>query len=298
MRVNGIEILVGSDPELFVKKDGEFLSGHDLIPGTKEDPHPVRGGAVQVDGTALEFNTNPANNRRNFHRSTNAVIKALSNMIPDEMELVANPTAHFAKEYMQGLPEKALELGCDPDYNAYTGEQNPVPDANRHFRTGAGHIHVGWTDVKDPFDATHMSECRALVQAMDVFLGAPSILIDDDYRRRELYGKAGAFRPKTYGVEYRVLSNFWVLDSALRGWVYDNTIEAVRRMMNRDKPLGVHYSYAEIALNDNSKYYAQEVINLFNVPVPNRIKKKQAAKKKRALNWLDNAEPVPIGGRW
>ena len=51
-----MNILIGADPELFVKKDGVVVSGHDLIQGTKADPFPVQDGAVQVDGMALEFN--------------------------------------------------------------------------------------------------------------------------------------------------------------------------------------------------------------------------------------------------
>jgi hypothetical protein len=41
--------------------------------------------------------------------------------------------------------------------------------------------------------------------------------------RRELYGKAGAFRPKPYGVEYRVLSNRWLNSEALIRWVYNQS---------------------------------------------------------------------------
>src|SRR3546814_9474953 len=39
-----------------------------------------------------------------------------------------------------------------------------------------------------------------------------------------MYGAAGAFRTKPYGVEYRVLSNAWLKDSKLMSWVYKNTI--------------------------------------------------------------------------
>ena len=62
---------------------------------------------------------------------------------------------------------------------------------------------------------------------MDLFLGVPSVTLDSDTRRRELYGKAGAYRAKDYGVEYRTLSNFWIWKDSLKDWVYDQTQKAV-----------------------------------------------------------------------
>ena len=61
-----MDFLFGADPELFVKRDGEFKSGHGLIEGGKENPYPVERGAVQVDGMALEFNIDPAADEDNF----------------------------------------------------------------------------------------------------------------------------------------------------------------------------------------------------------------------------------------
>ena len=59
---------------------------------------------------------------------------------------------------------------------------------------------------------------------LDVYLGLDSLTYDKDVERRELYGKAGAFRPKEYGVEYRVLSNAWLISPLLMGRVYDITV--------------------------------------------------------------------------
>lgn len=293
MKINGIEFLIGSDPELFVKDGDKFISGHELIPGTKEAPHPVKGGAVQVDGTALEFNTMPAKSRRAFHNSTNQVVKALKNMIPRELELVAAPTAQFTKQYMKELPEKAKELGCSPDFNAYTGFENVPPNAEVDFRTGAGHIHIGWTDVENPYDPLHMLECRTLVHAMDIFLGVPSLLIDTDTQRRRIYGAAGAFRPKTYGVEYRVLSNFWVLDARLRGWVFDNTILAITRALDRDDPLPKSRHPAMAVINYNELYNIRSLLAQFNIPLPRgHIKQAEKLMARDEIDYL--GEPLEI----
>jgi hypothetical protein len=268
MKIDNLNVLIGSDPELFVHDGRKFVSGHNLIEGTKEEPFPVRGGAIQVDGVALEFNTNPARGAKEFSNTVDKVLAELANKIPDHLRLVANPTADFAAKYFNALPAKAKELGCDPDFNAYSGEANPRPNADVTFRTGAGHIHVGWTDVEDPLDPVHMDECRAIVQALDIFLGVPSTYLDGDKKRRELYGKAGAFRPKTYGVEYRTLSNFWVMDDKLRQWVFNNTMKALKGLLREERPLGKHYNYAIRAINAGEHAYGNWVMETFNVPMP------------------------------
>lgn len=50
---------IGCDPEIFVKKNGRPVSAFGLVQGTKESPQKTKFGAVQVDGMALEINTNP-----------------------------------------------------------------------------------------------------------------------------------------------------------------------------------------------------------------------------------------------
>ena len=270
MKIGNLDVLIGSDPELFVKKDGKFISGHELIPGTKENPHPVPLGAVQVDGTALEFNTQPAATLQQFHRSTNAVLKALRNMIPPDVELVAQPVAEYGRDYLAHLPKKAVELGCSPDFNAYTGGENPTPDVDLPFRTASGHIHIGWTNVENPYDEVHMLECRSLVKALDLFLGVPSLLIDRDQKRRRLYGKAGAFRPKTYGLEYRVLSNFWVLNPNLRRWVWQNTAMAIERLLDKENPI-VGRADIRNAIDDANTFSRDRIIRHYNIPLPKGV---------------------------
>jgi hypothetical protein len=81
-------------------------------------------------------------------------------------------------------------------------------------------------------DEGHLEACRALTKSLDVWLGLPSLVWDQDDRRRTLYGAAGAFRPKPYGMEYRVLSNKWINDPLLRKTVFHNTLKAIEATFN------------------------------------------------------------------
>lgn len=222
--------LIGADPELFVvnNDDGVFVNGHGLIPGTKEEPFKVQNGAFQVDGMALEFNIDPAATRAEFIHNVVSVRDQLNAAIAAKNLRVINASvARFSPDYMKAQPEESLRLGCEPDYNAWTQRVNEPPEATRPMRTAAGHVHIGWGDGFDPMSFEHYAKCCAVVRHLDNLVGLGTVLLDRETTRREMYGRAGAFRPKPYGVEWRVPSNFWVGTERSIGWMYDSVIRAM-----------------------------------------------------------------------
>lgn len=262
-----MQLKIGADPEMFVEKDGAIVSGYGLIKGTKEKPEPVADGAVQVDGLALEINIKPATTCLAFVSHVLSVLHDLDLMIP-EHKIVFTSTAQFDPKYLKSLPIEALMLGCDPDYNAWTQERNPPPNAEVSFRTAAGHVHIGWTDNKDTQDEGHLSICCRVVQQLDFFLGLPSVLFDPDTQRRELYGKAGAYRSKPYGVEYRVLSNHWLQSQDLMRWVYTETVNAVHKL-RAGYCLADKYGDIQEIINTSDKNKAREIIETERLEMPN-----------------------------
>jgi hypothetical protein len=227
------QITIGCDPEIFVasKSTGVVHSAHGLLNGDKYNPEIVDLGAIQIDGMALEFNILPATSLKEFLRNINTVMATLNKRIQDinpDLEFRITPVAHFTEPYMATVPYEAKKLGCEPDYNAYTGHMNKTPSSNTLMRTAAGHIHIGWTEGIDPHDnKAHFRDCQIITQQLDATLFALSPLWDDDKERRNLYGAKGAFRPKSYGVEYRVLSNRWIQSTKMQAWVYQATMRSL-----------------------------------------------------------------------
>lgn len=227
-----INFLIGADPEVFVRDpNGNLVSGYGMIPGTKDSPFKVEHGAVQVDGMALEFNIDPASTFKEFNRNINAVVKQLTEMLPPGHTLDFIPVADFGQEYIDAQPEEARLLGCNPDFNAYTHEPNPMPSGDYGFRTASGHIHIGWTNDQDIEVPEHLEACRMAVKQLDVTIGSAQRIWDHDVRRSRMYGKMGAHRPKPYGVEYRTLSNTWVNDEDRRRLVFDMAMASMERLM-------------------------------------------------------------------
>lgn len=260
------KIKVGADPELFLRRGETVVSGHSVIPGSKETPWPVNKGAVQVDGMALEFNIEPANTQTEFRMNINTVMAELRKMVPRDLEFHIEPAVMFDRRYMdEEVPDFAKELGCMPDFNAYTMEENPRPDANTLLRTAAGHVHIGWCEGVDPYDPGHMRMCSAFVKQLDYYLGLPSLLVDPDTTRRSLYGKPGSFRPKSYGVEYRVLSNFWIKSDAAIDWVYDAVLSGFYRMLDGDIADKRYNGYALSTIDRNDRNIANQLIDALSI---------------------------------
>lgn len=216
---------IGSDPELFLQDTtGKLIASVGKFGGTKENPRPVLGGAgfaIQEDNVALEFNIPPSSSKKAF-------VESLSNMMAFVTQEAARrglkpallASATFTEDQLE--TEQAKLFGCEPDFNAWTGQENPRPEGvDKNLRSCGGHVHVGMSG----------SNPIVITRAMDLYLGVPSVLLDKDSTRRSLYGNAGSFRPTMYGIEYRVLSNFWLRSKKQMAWVYDQTERALEHAM-------------------------------------------------------------------
>lgn len=256
---------IGADPEVFVGDANSVRSIVGLIGGTKENPLPMPigdGFAVQEDNVALEYNIPASPTKELFVSNITSAMDFLSTVMRDMHGL------HFVKESAVSFPESELDtpaarmFGCDPDFNAYTGKANRKPQAeDRNLRSCGGHVHIG-------VQGTPYEQCdpAAIIRACDLFMGIPSVLMDKGELRKQLYGKAGAYRQKPYGVEYRTLSNFWVFDKKLTEWVYENTeraLDAVLHNMSFDDDAKLIQS----VINNNVKPAAQLLVAKYGLDV-------------------------------
>lgn len=224
-------VKLGCDPELFLKnKRGSFVSAAGLFPGTKKEPHPLEGGAVQVDGVALEFNILAAETEDQFENNIKKVLAQLDEMVKNvdkDLSMAFTPYAKFTEKNWKEIPEEAKVLGCDPDYNAMTGEVNQNPTEkldSQPVRTAAGHVHIGWTEGVQPDDFQHFVDCRYVARGFhERYLEFYKPITQDEYHRIAFYGHNGSWRPKSYGVELRAPSNLWVASEETRRRMFQLT---------------------------------------------------------------------------
>lgn len=255
---------IGADIEVFLRdsQSHEIISAEGIIKGAKDAPFKFLPGddyfATSLDNVMAEFCIPPAKAAPEFSKHIQFALGWINGFVGSNLQTYAHPCAFVNPKFLQ--TENAKLFGCDPDYNAWTGgDVNPKPDATSgNLRSCGGHIHVG-------YDNPDMNVNMELIRAMDIFLGLPSVIQEPDNERKTLYGKAGAFRHKAYGVEYRTISNYYITDSKLMEWAFNNTHAAIdfvnnRYLLGRDEGEGVIF-----AINNNDKKLAETLINYFGV---------------------------------
>lgn len=254
---------LGADPEIFLEDAaGSLVSAIEKIGGSKDAPRPLvtlgDGFAIQEDNVAVEYNIPPAKTRDEFISSIHRTMQHITKMV-EGMGLRLNKLSAAEFPIEELMHYKALEFGCDPDYNAWNrGRVNPRPRAaSMTLRSCGGHVHVG-----EQFETKQ--DIINFVKLLDLALAVPSCLLDNGELRKQLYGKAGAFRWKNYGLEYRTLSNYWIFDPGITGWVYDNVAWALSR---RDMKVDHDKDNILDAVNNNNKVTAQKLITKYNIPV-------------------------------
>jgi hypothetical protein len=185
----------GSDPEFFLvnKKTG-------LLAPLFE---------AERDGLAWEPKIIPSSCRDIFGHSVVDTIRQV--YLSDNLEFTGNTVEKIAKGV---YPKKFLRIGCRTSNNLYIGEENPAESESLRWRASGGHIHIG----HPPAFLNHPSGILTInlrnnelvytmVNLFDRIGGLLSTAMchnpEQERLRKKFYGKAGSYRPKTYGIEYR-----------------------------------------------------------------------------------------------
>lgn len=132
-------ITLGTDPELFLKKDGKIISAIGKIGGSKSDPQPISndGHFIQEDNVAIEYNIPPCTTIDSwiFH----------NNFVKDYLEVLASGMGcTLAIQASATLDESELDndvarlAGCEPDFDVWNECINTPADLSATNLRSAG----------------------------------------------------------------------------------------------------------------------------------------------------------------
>ena len=190
---------IGSDPEFFYEKDGVVVPSSEVL--ASDHTHVIR------DGVQGELNPSPDNCRqRSGARFLEALEEAIGYGMLAGADLSLKQAVEVPDSVWDRMSDQDKEFGCNPTLNVYKEDIEKPSGTETRLRSAGGHVHISLSKA-------HKLRHRTFVKLLDIVVGNTLVLIDRDpanKTRRTIYGRAGEYRLKEYGVEYRVPSNFWI----------------------------------------------------------------------------------------
>lgn len=213
-------LTLGADPEMFVYSGLKLLPAFEFLPGKGD------GNLMYWDGFQAEWKYNHdgnwcQNNLVLHTRQNLSNLQTRAHMKDKAARLTLKNVVRVPQGILDNAAPYHVELGCQPSYNAYGLKGKPVLDPRKlPYRFAGGHMHFG-TYNKAP-------NYKRIVKMLDNILGVWSVGVARDMDhpvRRQYYGLPGEHRMPKYeegfGVEYRVLSNFWLASPAVMQLTWD-----------------------------------------------------------------------------
>jgi hypothetical protein len=278
---------LGSDPELFFVKDGK------VVPSTLVVP-PDNDNQVTQDGFQGELNPSSSNCRQTAASNIGAALEAARIYARNVgADLSFDVGQIISDDVWKSVPPSLKRYGCNPTLNVHERKFVRVTGMRERFRAAGGHIHLG-IGAKD--------NLPQLVELMDIIAGNTCVLIDLDpnnARRRKNYGRAGEYRVKPYGLEYRVLSNFWLKSPILWSFASGLVREAyeIQRLGIAEELLS-RFNMKDIrdAINNNDKELALSNFKiLLDFFKEKRLVSRACLSYERndkILKWVSSADPL------
>lgn len=221
-------ITLGTDPEFILKDGDKFVSAIEKIKRNKKERIKSKGNEIFYDNVLAEVAVKVSNNKKDFkYNIKNAIVDLMKIIDPYQISIQA--CAEYSSSELSH-PE-AHKISCNPELCAYSLEEEKLESFPSNNRTAGGHVHIGNKDIIKGFNR------YSLIRMLDLFMGVPSVLIDDDpssVKRRSIYGLPGRFRKTPYGVEYRSLSNFWLKSPIITDWIYEISLFSTEFVLKKE----------------------------------------------------------------
>jgi hypothetical protein len=254
---------IGADPEVFVTKGDDVVPAWEFL-GSKQSMSSVQavGGrsCAYWDGFQAEFSVPAVTCLAYLTDNVQAGLQAVHKNRPKGAKLSNRPVLPVSPETLETAEDRHVEFGCAPSLNVYGLEGSKVPGRQVGIRFAGGHMHFGCKDIlkADPKAADR------IVRALDGVIGVTCVSWFknyDDPVRREFYGLPGEYRLPPHGLEYRTLSNAWLIHPA----VMNVTWEIARRalIMGKDgwyERIWQHQDKVVDCIRRSDAHLAQEIL--------------------------------------
>ena len=283
------EGLVGTDPELFVlDKNSKVIPAFRFLPSEK-----MRAGeaAPFADGFQTEFTPKP-----------NYCIAYVVDNIRDRMQRLLEEATKVGGELsftdvvsvpdINTYTDAEIALGCSPSMNAYA-EKSVIPKNPRKvaFRTAGCHIHLGTLNSETDIDAY---DPDSLVRFLDQVTGPLYTSLFEGLEnpaRRTMYGRAGEFRIKPYGIEYRTPAPASLVHPVVTNIVFDVAKRCVSLMLNAQMYTTTSEHQRTVFKNlvsqlNHTDQEARDVINNVNVGTAREMLKASEEFYENFLNFI------------
>ena len=251
------DVTLGCDPEFFFSGSKGKTTGAEKVlpengitykPGTagKRDGDytscgNVKASKIVIDGVQAELNPRPNTCRANLGNEISACFRDLHKALEAQGKGVGvnfMPLVKISQKELDSLSEKSKTFGCAPSTNLYSAAESKITVNPKKYlkRSAGGHIHLGSNNSAQITKT--LKNVEEMVYMLDIIVGNTCVLLDrnpNNVERRKVYGRAGEYRLKEYGIEYRTLSNFWLQSYQLMSLVTGLARMAVHIVSQSDK---------------------------------------------------------------
>lgn len=235
-------ITIGTDAEVFLMYEDCVISAIGVIGGSKDEPKDIDNNCfIQEDNILAEFNIPPVTTKEEFISYISYCKDWIEINFP-ELKLHFS-SSEMVEDFVVSTP-KAKEFGCEPDcivdLTNKSDEMNKdkydimnQQRAQQNVRTSGFHIHIGYKN------SNHKTN-REIVKLFEKYVTIPLLDEDNDqHDRRKMYGKAGSYRHKPYGVECRSLGGYFIKNEETISKVWD-LVQVVIEKYNQGERVSKH----------------------------------------------------------